>query len=126
MSPYSHCYFDYFQSDPDMEPMAIGGYLPIDTVYAFEPIPDEFTEEQAQYILGAQGNVWTEYIADPMKAEYMALPRLSALAEVVWTDKDQRQFNDFMDRLEEHKKRMDIMGVNYFPKNRDLLNQPQQ
>ena len=121
MSPYSHCYFDYYQDDPKSEPLAIGGDLPIETVYAYEPIPENLTEEQAQYILGAQGNVWTEYISDPMKVEYMALPRMSALAEVVWTAKDQRDFNDFKDRLEEHKKRLDLMGVNYFPKNRELL-----
>jgi len=121
MSPYSHCYFDYYQDDPESEPLAIGGDLPIETVYAYEPIPENLTEEQARYILGAQGNVWTEYISDPMKVEYMALPRMSALAEVVWTAKDQRDFNDFKDRLEEHKKRLDLMGVNYFPKNRELL-----
>ena len=114
----------YVQDDPEKEPLAIGGNLPIEKVYSFEPIPKELTNEQAKYILGAQGNVWTEYISNPMKAEYMALPRMCALAEVVWTDKDQRQFNDFMDRLEEHNKRLDLIGANYFPKSRDLLNQP--
>tara|TARA_R110002073_G_scaffold79207_11_gene190701 strand:+ start:12572 stop:14236 length:1665 start_codon:yes stop_codon:yes gene_type:complete len=114
MSPTSHCYLDYFQSkNTEGEPPAIGGYLPLRNVYAFEPIPVELTEDEAQHVLGAQGNVWTEYIATPEHMEYMSWPRGCAIAERVWSAKDVRDFDEFSVRLEAHLARMKVLGVNF-------------
>ena len=99
MSPESHCYFDYYQGAPAYEPLAIGGYTPLERVYSYEPTPEDLTPEEQKYILGAQGNVWTEYIVTPQQVEYMALPRMAALAEVVWSSKEQRDYDDFRTRL---------------------------
>src|SRR5437016_12310604 len=86
MAPGSHTSFDHYQSaDTVAEPLAIGGYLPLDTVYSFEPVPPALTANQARYVLGAQGQLWTEYIPDPKPAEYMVFPRACARAEVPWT-----------------------------------------
>jgi hexosaminidase len=112
MTPTSHCYFDYYQSDHPDEPLAIGGLLPIEKVYSLEPVPDALTTEESQYILGAQANLWTEYIATPAHLEYMAFPRLCALAEVVWTDKEQKDFGDFISRLSPHLDRLKDMEIN--------------
>jgi hexosaminidase len=121
MSPTSHCYLDYFQSkNTEGEPPAIGGYLPLKTVYAFEPVPEELTEDEAKHILGAQGNVWTEYIATPEHVDYMSWPRGSAIAERVWSGKDVRDFDHFSKRLVAHLERMKVEGVNYrTPKDSD-------
>lgn len=116
MAPNSHTYFDYYQSrDRANEPLAIGGFLPIDTVYAFEPVPTELTPDQARHILGAQAQLWTEYIPTPRHAEYMAYPRLTALSEVLWTSKQRRDFADFSRRLPAHLLRLDALDVNYRP-----------
>ncbi len=116
MSPESHCYFDFYQSlNRKKEPKAIGGDLPLKKVYAFEPIPPALTAEQAKHILGAQGNVWTEYIKTPEHVEYMILPRMCALAEVVWSDKHLRNLEDFLTHLSSHYARFDALGVNYHP-----------
>ncbi len=116
MTPTSHCYFDYYQSqNRDQEPLAIGGYLPIDTVYSFEPTPEALSEEEAKHILGAQANVWTEYIATTEHVEYMLLPRLSALSEVVWSPEEKRDLENFRERLETQVKRYKAMGWNYRP-----------
>ena len=114
MAPGSHTYFDHYQSQNQAaEPLAIGGYLPIDSVYAYEPVPAELEPQFASHILGAQGQVWTEYIEGPKNVEYMAYPRASALAEVLWTPKDRRDFADFARRLDVHEKRLDVLDVNY-------------
>ncbi|MCJ7680071.1 MAG: family 20 glycosylhydrolase, partial [Candidatus Aminicenantes bacterium] len=113
MSPTSHCYFDYYQGDPDVEPLAIGGYLPLSRVYEFEPVPKEFTEEEASFILGAQANLWAEYIATPEHAEYMLFPRTAALAEAVWTATDLMDWNDFANRLEGQLERYKAAGINF-------------
>ena len=114
MAPGSHTYFDHYPTlDRRGEPLAIGGFLPIDTVYSFEPVPASLTPAEAKHILGAQSQLWTEYIRDPKELEYMAYPRLSALAEVVWTAKPRRDFVDFMQRLPVHLLRLDAMDVKY-------------
>ncbi|MEI6455235.1 MAG: family 20 glycosylhydrolase, partial [bacterium] len=113
MTPTSYCYFDYYQADPQWEPKAIGGLLTLKKVYSFEPSPEELTPEQQKYILGAQGNVWTEFITTIAQAEYMAVPRMLALSEVVWTPKKERNWDDFRLRLKEQFKRLDILRVNY-------------
>ncbi|MBL7950462.1 MAG: family 20 glycosylhydrolase [Flavobacteriales bacterium] len=112
MSPGSHCYFDHYQGDPANEPLAIGGYTPLQKVYAYEPIPAELKPEEHKYILGAQGNVWTEYILTPEHMEYMAVPRMLALAEVLWTPKAKRNEADFIQRLEKEFVRLEEMKVN--------------
>jgi len=113
MAPYESTYFDYYQADPENEPLAIGGMLPLKNVYAYEPIPEELTGDEAAHVLGAQGQVWTEYISTPEKAEYMAFPRACALSEVVWTPQSRKDFDDFRARLTTHVKRLDALGVNY-------------
>lgn len=112
MSPGSHCYFDHYQGDPANEPLAIGGYTTVQKVYSYEPIPAELNAEQAKYILGAQGNIWTEYILTPEHVEYMALPRMLALAEVLWTPKEKRNEADFIRRMEKELSWLEAIGVN--------------
>ncbi len=114
MTPTSHTYFDYYQSkDTIAEPMAIGGFLPLDTVYAFEPVPTSFDAATAAHVLGTQGQIWTEYQRTPKNVEYMVFPRLTALAEVAWTPREQRNFADFSARLRAHLARLGILDVNY-------------
>ncbi len=102
MTPTSHCYFDYYQSIDDGEPLAIGGYLPVEKVYSFDPVPESLEEEKRKHILGAQGNVWTEYIPTREKLFYMALPRMQAIAEVNWTPTEEKNYKDFVRRLGSH------------------------
>ncbi|MBK7031371.1 MAG: family 20 glycosylhydrolase [Bacteroidales bacterium] len=113
MTPTDYCYLDYYQADPATEPLAIGGMLTLKTVYSFEPTPPVLTAEQAKHILGAQGNVWTEYIKTPEMVEYMTYPRAIALAEVNWSQKDARNWDDFVQRMENQYKRLSYLGVNY-------------
>lgn len=113
MTPTSHCYFDYYQSDNENEPLAIGGFLPLEQVYHFNPIPKELSEEESKYILGAQGNLWTEYIPDEKQVEYMVFPRAVAMSEVVWSNPKNKNYEDFISRLEHFHKRMDALDINY-------------
>ena len=113
MTPVSHCYFDYYQSKDSLEPLAIGGFLPVERVYEYEPIPEELEEAQRRLILGVQGNVWTEYMKTPDQVEYMVLPRMPALSEVAWTPADLRDFSSFQERLHNHRTRYDILNLNY-------------
>ena len=99
MSPGSHCYFDHYQGDKTKEPIAIGGFTPLEKVYSYQPIPASLDVNQRMYILGAQANLWTEYITSEAQAEYMVLPRMSALAEVLWSGNEDRNFEDFKKRL---------------------------
>jgi hexosaminidase len=112
MTPTTHCYFDYYQSKEN-EPEAFPAYLPIETVYSYEPVPVELRPDEARHILGAQANVWTEYMPDTAQVEYMLLPRMLALSEVVWTKKDLRNFRDFSERLIPHFDRLEAKGVNF-------------
>ena len=113
MTPTSHCYFDYYQSDNDDEPTAIGGYLQLEKVYGFNPIPEELNSEETKYILGAQGNIWTEYMPTSEQAEYMAFPRILAMSEVVWTNAENKNYEDFVSRVENFNKRLDVLDINY-------------
>ncbi|MDQ6612406.1 MAG: beta-N-acetylhexosaminidase, partial [Gemmatimonadota bacterium] len=116
MAPGSHTYFDHLQSrNRSAEPLSIGGFLPLDTVYAFEPVPAALNASEAKHILGAQAQVWTEYIPDPKHVEYMLFPRMAALAEVVWTPVGRRNYENFMQRLHAHLARLQAMDVNYRP-----------
>jgi hexosaminidase len=115
MSPTSHVYLDYAQSREPGEPVSGGGYLPLDTVYAFEPVPAELTPAEARRVLGGQGNLWTEYVPTPKHAEYMLYPRLSTIAEVTWTPRELKDFADFRARLGPHLRRLDALDVRYRP-----------
>ncbi len=111
MTPTSHCYFDYYQSQHKEEPLAIGGFLPIEKVYSFNPIPEKLDKDKTQHIIGVQANLWTEYIPNCNKLDYMAYPRTCALAEVGWSSKERRNFKSFVQRLESHFKRLNNYGV---------------
>lgn len=113
MTPGPWCYFDKYQDTTQTEPLASKGYLPVRKVYAYEPVPDILSPEEAKYILGAQGNVWTEYIKTPDHVEYMVYPRACALAEVTWTSRKNKNYDDFVRRMKTHVKRLDKWKVNY-------------
>lgn len=115
MTPKDYVYFDYYQGDPAGEPVAgrFGHPIPLDTVYGFEPIPDELTEREARHIVGAQGNVWTEFISTPDHAEYMTYPRALALSEVAWSPKAKRSFDEFARGVNTNLAHLDALGVNY-------------
>ncbi|MDD3737333.1 MAG: glycoside hydrolase family 20 protein [Bacteroidales bacterium] len=113
MAPVSHCYFNVYQGDPATEPESFRGQLTLRKVYSFEPVPPELSPEESEYIIGAQGCLWTEYITDGATAEYMILPRLTALSEVVWTPAGQRSWEGFNHRLTKMMKRFDEAGFNY-------------
>jgi len=114
-TPTTHLYFDYYQTNDPAETLALGGYLPVDKVYAFEPIPPELTAEEARRVLGAQANIWTEYIKTPERLQYQAFPRTIALAEAVWTPAAQRDFKKFRARLTTHEARLRALGVSFRP-----------
>ncbi|HEX6132429.1 MAG TPA: family 20 glycosylhydrolase [Longimicrobiales bacterium] len=113
MTPNQFLYLDHWQADPAGEPLAIGGYSPLREVYDYEPVPTDFTEAEAAHVLGAQGNMWTEYMTTPGHVEYMLLPRMLALAEVVWSPKAARDWAAFTRRVPPQLARLDAMGVNY-------------
>ena len=113
MAPVRWTYFDYYQADPESEPLAIGMYLPLREAYAFEPVPAGLPEAKHKHILGAQGQLWTEYMKTPEHVEYMAYPRAVALSEVVWSPREARDYRDFMARLPRHLERLDVLEVNY-------------
>lgn len=116
MTPTSYCYFDYYQSERPEEPLAIGGFLPLEKVFDFNPIPEELTASESKFILGAQGNLWTEYIPNEKQLEYMVFPRILAMSEVVWsgpTADFQNDYPQFANRTEKFFKRLDALGVNY-------------
>lgn len=113
MSPGTPCYFDHYQGQMDLEPLAIGGFNPLSKVYQFNPIPEELNSEEAKHILGAQANLWTEYVATFKHAEYMTFPRIAALAEVLWSPKEARNWDDFSRRIQMMMKRYDLLGINY-------------
>ncbi|MFZ1699992.1 MAG: family 20 glycosylhydrolase [Pyrinomonadaceae bacterium] len=113
MTPTDFCYFDYGQGDPAYEPLNIGGYVPLEKVYSFEPVPKELTADEQKYIIGGQANIWTEYLETPAAVEYMAFPRMLALSEVLWSKKEDRYFPDFQRRLAANLPRLDAQNVNY-------------
>lgn len=112
MSPKTHCYLDYYQGETSAEPLAIGGFLPLKEVYSYNPIPRQI-RKSAKYILGVQGNIWTEYMKAPANVEYMAYPRAIAIAEIGWSDYPRKNFKSFLTRLNENLKRLDQLNLNY-------------
>ena len=113
MTPSSYCYFNVYQGDPANEPVSYNGLLTLKKVYSFEPVPEELTPEEARYIIGAQGCLWTEMVTKGKTAEYMILPRLTALSEVLWSTPESRNWEDFNDRLIRMTERFDEKGWVY-------------
>ena len=116
MTPTGYCYFDFYQStNKAAEPKAAGwgGPLTLDMMYAFEPMPTNVPPQLQSFILGAQGNLWTEQISNFKHVEYMMFPRICALAEVTWSAKDARDWDDFLRRLKVEMKRLDELNINY-------------
>ena len=99
MTPINECYFDHYQSNNPNEPLAIGGYLPIENVYNYNPIPKGLTNEEASYILGSQANVWTEYISSMSQLELMVFPRALAMSQVLWCREQKPSFESFKNTL---------------------------
>ena len=118
MTPGSYVYFDHAQNK-NSDSLTIGGYLPVETVYNYEPLPKELSPEEQKYIIGAQANVWSEYMSNPAKVEYMLFPRLEALSEVLWTPKENKNWDDFKNRLQQQYKRYDLWQVRYNTKGID-------
>ena len=114
MIPTSHCYFDYYQAKAG-EPKAIGGFLPLETVYSFEPIPPSLAADRVKYILGTGGCLWSEYFPNYAHVQYMTYPRACAMAEVAWTDPKLKNWENFRNRLETHLQRLRAQGINYRP-----------
>ena len=112
MAPHQKYYLDYWQADPDSEPLAMGGPTTLKTMYEYEPVPEVLTPEEARYIIGVEGCVWTEYMDSPERVEYMAWPRMCAIAETGWTQTD-KDWDGFTRRLETHLGRLDRLDVGY-------------
>jgi hexosaminidase len=117
MTPGTPLYFDHYQAGPAGEPPAIGGFNTLKMVYDYYPIPKELDSTDAQYVLGAQANVWAEFIASRQHLEYMVLPRMLALSEILWTPKDEKNYVDFYNRLQNQFRAFDQKGFNYCPGN---------
>jgi hexosaminidase len=115
MAPTSPTYFDYYQSTSADEPLAIGGHVPLEAVYAYEPIPEGLSQAEASHVLGAQFQVWTEFLSAGPHVEYMAFPRACAFAEAVWRSRRDRSYEEFLERLDQHLERLDALSVNYRP-----------
>ena len=125
MTPTTFFYLDYYQADPktQSQPVSIGGLLPLEKTYSYEPMPDSLSAEQQKHIIGVQANLWTEYIKTPEHLEYMLFPRGIAMAEIGWTPKERKNIDSFKQRLDVHKKRLDALKINYFgaPINSDFI-----
>lgn len=113
MTPGVPCYFDHYQTGPEGEPVAIGGMNTLKRVYDYEPVPKELNVQEAKYVMGAQANVWSEFIPTKEHAEYMVLPRMLALAEVLWTPASAKSWNSFYERLQPSFKYFEHKGYNY-------------
>ncbi|WP_140937758.1 glycoside hydrolase family 20 protein [Sphingobacterium lumbrici] len=113
MTPTSHLYFDYYQGNPQTEPLAFGGDTRLDKVYSFNPIPSELSAEEAKHILGPQANMWTEYITNFKQVQHMLFPRLMALSEVAWGTSKPDDYKKFESRVIQHLKVLDRKGINY-------------
>ncbi|MBI3510829.1 MAG: beta-N-acetylhexosaminidase [Bacteroidetes bacterium] len=113
MSPGGWCYFDHYQSQNNNEPLAIGGYLPLDKVYSYDPVPASLNADEKKYIMGVQANVWTEYIGTWPYVQYMVFPRICALAEVAWTIPQEKNYSHFEERVIQHFHLLDKLNINY-------------
>ena len=115
MTPRLYSYFDLYQRKSKDEPLAVGGFTPLSKVYSFEPVSKELDLNEASNILGAQGNLWTEFIKKPEDVEYMIIPRMTALSEIVWSRRKSRNFDEFKLRLNFYRYFLDLKKINYSP-----------
>jgi hexosaminidase len=115
MTPTDFCYFDHYQGPESTEPLSIGGFLPLENVYKFNPTPDAIAPDKSKHILGGQANLWSEYITSEKQMEYMIFPRLCAMAEVLWSPKSNQNYSDFLTRFGVYSKRLEKSGINYRP-----------
>lgn len=115
MTPENMLYFDYYQSLDKNEPVAAGNFTPLSKVYGYEPIPDSLSPEQAGYIKGVQGGIWTEYMKNEKHLEYMVFPRALALSEIAWSEKGKKDYTWFLEKLRYHRYFMNRMKMNYYP-----------
>ena len=114
MTPNTYLYFDYYQTkDIEQEPVAIGGFLPVETVYNYEPMPKQLSKEEQKHIIGVQANLWTEYVPDFKQVEYMEMPRIAALSEVQWSQPDKKNYECFLKRLPKLVELYDMKQYNY-------------
>jgi len=113
MSPYQFVYFDYLQGDKENEPEGPRAVLPLEKVYSFELMPEGIDKDLQKHLLGGQANVWTEFIPTEERIEYMLFPRIAALSESVWTVSSQKDYTDFMKRMDTQRKRYDALKVDY-------------
>lgn len=111
MTPGEYCYFDHYQAYPVGEPTAIGGFTSLKKVYGYEPVPVELNKEQAKHVLGAQANVWTEYLPTETSVEYMVFPRISAMAEVLWTNPDNKDWERFRQNIPKEFERYNVLDI---------------
>lgn len=125
MTPGKYCYLDAFQDAPNTQPMAIGGYLTLEKVYSFEPVPDSLSTKEAELILGVQGNVWTEHIPTPEHYEYMIYPRILALAEIGWSPSGGKKWDNFHTRALQAVNILREQGYNPFPLEKEIGDKPE-
>jgi hexosaminidase len=123
MTPTDHCYLDYYQSNSANEPLSIGGYLPLEKVYSYNPVPSDLDSSLHHHILGTQGNVWTEYLPNEQRVWYQVLPRMLAIAENGWTYLDKKNLSHFLERLNTHFPYWQSMGLNAADKRYELYYQ---
>ena len=125
MTPGKYCYLDAFQDAPNTQQMAIGGYLTLEKVYSFEPVPDSLSTKEAELILGVQGNVWTEHIPTPEHYEYMIYPRILALAEIGWSPSEVKKWDNFHTRALQAVNILREQGYNPFPLEKEIGDKPE-
>lgn len=113
MTPNNFLYLNHYQFDPKTEPLAFGGFTPLEKTYSYHPVHESLTLEEGKHIKGVQGNLWTEYIVSGEQVEYMVYPRAAALSEVAWSKKEMRNYENFCTRLQDIKKHYDVMNLNY-------------
>ncbi|MFC5048127.1 family 20 glycosylhydrolase [Aquimarina hainanensis] len=113
MTPAAFVYFNFYQGDYKVEPMAFGGYIPLEKAYNYSPIPSKIDTDKRKHILGAQGNIWTEYASTEAQIEYLIYPRIIALAEVTWSDPSNKNFENFLTRLDHLYPILDAYEINY-------------
>ncbi|MBK8112836.1 MAG: family 20 glycosylhydrolase [Saprospiraceae bacterium] len=123
MTPTDHCYLDYCQTKFANEPLSIGGYLPLEKVYRYNPVPSDLDSSLHHHILGTQGNVWTEYLPNEQRVWYQVLPRMLAIAENGWTYLDKKNLSHFLERLNTHFPYWQSMGLNAAEKRYELYYQ---
>ena len=125
MTPGAYCYLDSYQDAPYSQPEAIGGYLPLKKVYAYDPVPASLTAEQAKLVYGVQGNLWVEYIPTPEHVEYMIYPRMLALAEVAWSAPERKSWPDFHTRALSAVADLQKKGYHPFDLSKEIGSRPE-